>query len=99
MAVCLQALLGLEVEELQRPALRLERDDRLSQVHDGAVRADRSPNDIVCVLQIDDDRLGGGVGLVVDLAHAHVLVRLECLGAVSACIVEVAGKATYAVLP
>jgi hypothetical protein len=79
MAVCLQALLGLEVEKLQRPSLCLESYDGLSQVHDGAVGADRSPNDIVCVLQVDDDCLGGGVGFIVDLAHAHVLVGLKRL--------------------
>lgn len=83
MAVCLQALLGLEVEELQRPSLRLESNDGLGQVHDGAVGADRSSDDIVRVLQIDDDRLGGGVGFAVDLAHAHVLVGLERLGRLS----------------
>ena len=64
--------------------MRLESYDGLSQVHDGAVGADRSPDDIVCVLQIDDDGLGGGVGIVVDLAHANVLVGLECLGLLSA---------------
>jgi len=84
MAVCLQALLGLEVEELQRPSLRLESYDGLCQVHDGAVGADRSPDDIVCVLEIDDDRLGGGVGVGVDLAHANVLVGLERLSSLSA---------------
>jgi hypothetical protein len=84
MAVCLQTLLGLEVEELQCAALRLKSYDGLCQVHDGAVGADRSSDDIVCVLQIDDDRFGGGVGLVVDLTHTDVLVGLERLGAVSA---------------
>jgi hypothetical protein len=84
MAVCLQALLGLEVEELQRPSLRLESYDGLGQVHDGAVGANRSPDDIVCVLEINDDRFGGGVGVGVDLAHANVLVGLERLLNVSA---------------
>jgi hypothetical protein len=83
MAVCLQALLGLEVEELQSPSLRLESYDGLRQVHDGAVGANRSSDDIVCVLQIDDDCLGGGVGFIVDLTHANVLVGFERLGAVS----------------
>ena len=50
MAVGLQALFGLEVEELQRPTLRLERDNRLGQVHDSTVRADRSPYHIVRIL-------------------------------------------------
>jgi hypothetical protein len=79
MAVGLQTLFGLEVEQLQCPALRLESDDRLSQVHDGAVGPDRSPDDIVGVLEVDDDGLGGRVGFVVDLSHANVLVGLECL--------------------
>jgi hypothetical protein len=79
MAVCLQALLGLEVEQLQRPALGLEGYDGLSQVHDGTVCANRPPNDIVGVLEVDDDGFGGRIGFVVDLAHADVLVGLECL--------------------
>lgn len=78
-AVCLQALLGLEVEQLQCPALCLESYDRLSQVHDSAIRANRSPNDIVRILEVDDDGLGGRVGFVVDLAHADVLVGFKCL--------------------
>jgi hypothetical protein len=84
MAICLQTLLGLEVEQLQCPALRLEGYDGLSQVHDGAVSADWSPNDIVGVLEVDDDGLGGRVGFVVDLTHANVLVGLECLWRLSA---------------
>ena len=84
MAVCLQTLFCLEVEELQRLALRLQSNNRLSQVHNRTVCADRSANDIVCVLQIDDDGLGGGVGIVVDLAHANVLVGLESLSRLSA---------------
>jgi hypothetical protein len=79
MAVCLQALLGLKVEKLERPALGLESYDGFSQMHDGAVGANGSPDDIVCVLEVDDDGLGGSVGLVVDLAHAYILVGLECL--------------------
>ena len=79
MAVCLQTLLCLKVEQLQRSTLRFQSNDWLSQVHNCTVCANRSANDIVCVLQIDDDGLGGGVGLVVDLAHANVLVGLESL--------------------
>ena len=85
-AVCLQALLGLEVEQLQCPALRLEGYDGLSQVHDGTVRTDRSPDDIIGVLEVDDDGLGGCVGFVVDLTHANVLVGLECLCLLLACL-------------
>jgi hypothetical protein len=84
MAVGLQALLGLKVKQLQCSALRLESDDGLSQVHNGAVGANRSPDDIVGVLEVDDDGLGGRVGFAVDLSHANVLVGLECLGLLSA---------------
>lgn len=48
-------------------------------MHDRAICANRSADDIVCVLQIDDDGLGGGVRIVVDLAHANVLVGFESL--------------------
>lgn len=79
MAVCLQTFLGLEVEQLQRLALRLESYDGLCQVHDGAVCADWSPDDIIRVLEVDNDCLGGGIGFAVDLAHANVLVGFERL--------------------
>lgn len=79
MAVCLEALFCLEVEELQRSALRPERNDGLSQVHDGAVCANWSSDNIVRVLEIDDDSLGRSIGFVVSLTHANVLVRLERL--------------------
>jgi len=48
-------------------------------VHDSAVGSDWPSDYIVCVFEINDDRFGGSVGLVVDLAHAYVLVRLERL--------------------
>lgn len=83
MAVCLEALLSLEIEKLQCPALRLERDDRLSQVHNGTIRTDRSPNNIVRVFQINYDSLRRGVRFVIDLAHAYVLVGFECLASLS----------------
>lgn len=78
-SICLQTLLGLQVEELERLPLRLEGNDGLGQVHDGAVCADWPPNDIVRVLEVNDDRLGGCVGFIVLLADTDVLVRLECL--------------------
>ncbi len=59
--------------------MRLESNDRLSQVHDRTVCANRSTDDIVGVFQIDDNGLGGSVGIVVDLAHANVFVGLESL--------------------
>lgn len=79
MAVCLQTLFCLKVEELQRLTLRLQSNNGFSQVHNRTVCADRSADDIVCVLQVDDDGLGGGVGIIVDLAHANVLVGFESL--------------------
>ena len=84
MSVCLQALFCLKVEELQRPTLRLQSNDRFSQVHDGTICANWSADNIVCVLQVDDDGLGGGVGLVVDLAYANVFVGLKRLWQLSA---------------
>ena len=76
MVVCLQTLFCLKVEELQRPTLRLQSNDGLSQVHDGAICPNWSSDNIVRILQIDDDRLRGSVGFVVHLAHADILVRL-----------------------
>jgi hypothetical protein len=78
MAVGLQTLFSLEIEQLQCPALRLESYDGLSQVHDGTVGAYWSPDDIVGVLEVDDDGLRGRVGFVINLSHANVLVGLEC---------------------
>ena len=64
---------------MQCSALCLESDDGLGQVHNGTVSTDRSPNYIVGTLEVDDDGLGGGVGIIVDLAHANVLVGFESL--------------------
>jgi hypothetical protein len=79
MGVCLQALLRLEVEQLQRPPLRLESNDRFRQMHDCTVSSNRPPDDIVCVLEVDNDCLGGRSGIVVLLADTDILVRLESL--------------------
>ena len=100
-AVRLQALLGLEVEQLQCPALCLESYDGLSQVHDGAISTNWSPNDVIRVLEVDDDSLGGSVGFVIDLAHTDILVGLECLNTmlVFICHRNVLGEAAYTVLP
>jgi hypothetical protein len=67
--------------------LRLESYDGLSQVHNGTVRTNRPPDDVVRVLEIDDDCLGGGVGIG-DLAYANILVGLECLYVLSANLSE-----------
>ena len=53
-------------------------------MHNGTVGADRAADDVVRVLEVDDDRLGGSVGLIILLAHADVLVGLECLQPLSA---------------
>lgn len=99
--ICLQTLLGLQVEELERLPLRLESNDGLSQVHDSTVSADRPANDIVRVLEIDDDRLGGSVGFIVLLAHTDVLVRLERLQRISprASYQLLSESNTYTILP
>lgn len=100
-AVCLQAFLGLEVEQLQCPALCLERDDGLSQVHNGTVGADWSSDDIIRVLEVDNNSLGGRIGFVVDLAHTNILVGLECLDVPLAFLLPWISccRATYTVLP
>lgn len=71
----LEALLGLQIEQLEGPRLGLERDDGLGQVHYGALGADGPPDDVVEVLEVQNDRLGRRVGLAC-LAHANVLVGL-----------------------
>ena len=48
-------------------------------MHDSAIGTNWSPNDIVRVLEVDDDGLGGSIGFVIDLAHTDILVGLECL--------------------
>ncbi len=74
----LESLALLEVEDLQRPLLGLERDDELTPVHDGTVGLDGSTDDIVVVLEIDDDDLG--LGFIADpLTHTDEPVRFECL--------------------
>ena len=69
----LQLPFGVQVEDLQS-ALGLERDDILGPVHDGAVSLDGSPRDIIAVVQIDDDDLGGS--FIALLPHADVAVAL-----------------------
>lgn len=76
--VRLQPLLGIEIEELERPTLRLKSNNGLRQMHDGAVSANRPPDDIIRVLEVDDDGLGGRVGFAL-LPNADILVRLERL--------------------
>lgn len=70
-------------------------------MHDGAIGTNWSPNDIVRVLEVDDDGLGGSVGFVVDLSHTDILVGLECLNTLLAFlrVPTLSEGATYAVLP
>ena len=79
MSVCLQALLGLKVEKLESPRLRLESNDRFRQMHDGAISSDRPPHHVVDILEIKNNRLRRGTGIVALLAHADVGVGLEGL--------------------
>jgi len=52
-------------------------------VHDGTVRLDRSSDDIVILLEVDDYDFGGG-GLVLLLAHTYEGIGFEGLRAISA---------------
>lgn len=74
----LELLLGSKVEDLDCPALGLERDDVLAPVHDGAVGIDWSPHDLIVVLQVNNDDLGLFVFIEL-LANADVVVRFEGL--------------------
>jgi hypothetical protein len=80
--------------------LRFESNDGLCQVHNRAIGANRSPDDVVEVLEVEDDRLGWSPGISILLAYANIMVRLESLS-----MVLVSGRAqrsyktTYAVLP
>ena len=53
----LELLLLLQVENLDRSALGLERDDISVPVHDSTVGIDRAPGDFIVVLEVDDDDL------------------------------------------
>jgi hypothetical protein len=46
---------GRKVKYLQRPLLRLERDDLFAEVHDGTISLDGTSCDIVVVLEVNDD--------------------------------------------
>lgn len=72
----LELCLGGEIEDLQRPRLRLQGDDLARPVHDGTVGFYGASLHIVAVLQVDDDDLGLGVLL---LLYADEGVGLECL--------------------
>jgi hypothetical protein len=79
MSVCLQALLGLKVEELESPRLRLESNDRFRQMHDGAISSDRPPHYVIDILEVENNCLRWRTGIVALLAHADVGVGLEGL--------------------
>ena len=76
----LESLALLQIEDLQCPLLRLEGDDHLAPVHDGAVSLDRSTGEIVVVLEVDDDDLW--LGVIVDpLTNTDETVRFQRLHA------------------
>ena len=82
-----------KVEYLQSPRLSFERNDELVPVHDGAVSLDRSANDIVGILEVDDDDFG--LRVVVNLlTDADIVIGFKSL---LACVSEVR-KAHCAVL-
>lgn len=80
----LELLLCLQVEDLNCPALRLECDDVLAPVHDGAVSVDRPPHDIVVVLQVNNDDLRLVI-FVELLANADIVIRFESLFESTSC--------------
>ena len=48
-------------------------------MHDGAISSDRPPHHVVDILEIKNNRLRRGTGIVALLAHADVGVGLEGL--------------------
>lgn len=74
----LELLLGGEVENLNCPALGLEGDDVLAPVHDRTVGIDRSPHDLIVVLQVNNDDLWLVV-LFELLANTDIVIRFESL--------------------
>jgi hypothetical protein len=59
--------------------LRLQSNNGLRQMHDGAISSNRPPHYVVDVLEVENDRLCRGIGVVALLAHADVGVGLESL--------------------
>ena len=74
--------LGAQVEDLQRPLRRLERDNLPVPVHDGAVGLDGPAHDVAMVFEVDDDDFGLGffAGFLTD---ANEIVGFECLSRIS----------------
>ena len=74
----LELALAAKVEDLYSPALGSEGNDELIPVHDGTICLDGPTDNIVAVLEVNDDDLGGSI--VIDLlAHTNVVVGFECL--------------------
>lgn len=66
----LELLLLLQVEDLKRPRLGLERNDLSVPVHDRTIGLDWSTSNIVVVLELDNDDLGlSGLALLFSDAH------------------------------
>ena len=69
----LQLRLVSQIEDLQCPLLCLQCYYELVPVHDGAVGLDRSPYDIVSILEINDDDFGRRVVIEL-LSYTDVVV-------------------------
>ena len=81
----LELLFLCEVEDLEGSLHCFEGDDLLGPVHDGTVSLDGPPHDVVAILHLNDDDLGG-IGRLLGLTNAYVAVRFEGLRRVSASI-------------
>jgi arginine decarboxylase-like protein len=70
-------------------------------MHNSTISSDRSPDDVVEVLEVEDDRLGRGLGIRSLLSYADIVVRLERLetALTSARAEKSYQETTYTVLP
>jgi hypothetical protein len=71
----LELLFLLQVEDLEGAGLRSKGNDLARPVHDGTVGLDGTSDDIVVVLEVDNEDLGGR-GFVLLLSNADVMIRL-----------------------
>lgn len=81
--------------------MRFEGNDGLRQMHDSAIGSDRPPHYVIDILEIENNRLRWGIGVVALLAHADVRVGLKSLGPLLAFpeMIDSWIPSTYAVLP
>ena len=68
-----------QVEDLQCLPAGFESNHQLRPMHYGTVGLDRPPNDILCVLEVDNDDFGRSI-IIYFLAYANVVVGLQCTG-------------------